>query len=332
MGREIEKLQEVPMDEIDLQDRTFCMSFGWNKKSLCHSIQKRGLITPCLLRRKETKPGYQIVMGFRRLEICKNLDFISIKAFVVDPREMDDEEALLTALYENLSTRGLNVIERSKIMGMLERHLGWKRDRVVKEVLPGMDIQPSTALVDAHLSLLRLIDPLKQFILDEEVTLTNAVRLSPFSHEDQHYLAMVLPRLKLNENILKEFLIFLDELMRREGISLPLILEQAGVLEVVKDDGISKHQRTQRVRKAIWTERYPMLSRMKEEFEGLKKELHLPPEISLKHSPYFEEEGLRVSFRFSEAKKFKEVIKRLHVISDSNKIERLLEIGTKISE
>ncbi len=330
MHEEIETLKKIPLDEIDLQDRTFCMSFGRGKEALYHGIQRRGLITPCLLRHEETAPPYQIVMGFRRIDVCKELGLPYIKAFVADSRQMNDEEALLIALDENLFTRGLNLIERSMVLGTLEGLLGWKRKRIVEEVLPNMGIQPSMALLEAHISILSLKDPLKRYILAEEVSLTNAGRFSLFSHEEQDSLAKLLPRLKLNENTLKEFLIFLEEVMRRDQISLPALLDRARVPVVAGNDRLSKPQRTQRVRKALWAERYPMLSRMEEEFETLKRELHISPEISFQHSPYFEEEGIRVSFRFTHAKKLKEVVKRLHAISQRDEIERLLDVGTEI--
>lgn len=318
------------MDEIDLQDRTFSMSFGRKKEALNSAIRRRGLIHPCLLRQTETNPSYQIVMGFRRIEACRDLGFPSVKAFITNSKQMNDEEALLIALDENISTRGLNVIERSLIMGRLDAHLGWKKERIVEEMLPIMGLQPSMALVEAHLALLSLIDPLKRYIIAEDCSLTNAVKLSSFSQEDQDHLDAVIPMLKLNENTLKEVLAFLEEVMRRDRISLLFLLDRANVLAIVRNDGLSRPQRTQRVRKALWQERYPMLSRMEEEFEGLKRELHLSPGISFHHTPYFEEEGIRVSFRFVDSKKLREVAEKLQSISESDKIARLLEIGTEI--
>jgi ParB/RepB/Spo0J family partition protein len=330
MHGEIEKLKKVPMEAIDLQDRTFSMSFGREKEALISAISRRGLIHPCLLRQTETSPLYQIVMGFRRIEACRDLGFPSIKAFIADSKQMDDEEALLIALDENISTRGLNIIERSLVMGRLDAHLGWKRERIVEEMLPIMGLQPSMALVEAHLALLGLIDHLKLYILAEDCSLTNAVKLSSFSQEDQDHLSVVIPMLKLNENTLKEVLAFLEEVMRRDRISLLSLLDRTNVLAIVRNDGLSRPQRTQRVRKALWAERYPMLSRMEEEFERLKRELHLSPGISFHHAPYFEEEGIRVSFRFVDSKKLREIVEKLHSISERDEIARLLEIGTEI--
>jgi ParB family chromosome partitioning protein len=326
------RLSEVPIEEIDIKDRTLCFSFGRDRDSLKKSIRRRGLLVPCLLREKEGPQAYQIIAGFRRIEASIEIGLKSIKAFVVNRSSMGDEDAIFLSIEENIFTRGLNIIERAMIINIFQAHLGWEKKRIVDEVFPIIGLKPSPDLLDAHYCLLNLIDPLKEYIIREGVSLSNAEKLSSFSRDYQEILAEILPRLKLTENILKEVLTLIAEIMERDGISFPLLLEKSGILDIFKKSNLPRPQLTNRVRYALHSERYPNLQGMEKEFERLKKSLHIPPFLSIDHSPYFEEEGIRVSFRFTNIDDFRQIARWFITVAEREEIKRLLEIGIELKQ
>jgi ParB/RepB/Spo0J family partition protein len=76
-------------------------------QELADSIREQGLIQPVVVR--ETDSGtYQLVAGERRLRACQLLGHLEIQALVV---EMDDKEAALAGLIENLQRADLDPFE-----------------------------------------------------------------------------------------------------------------------------------------------------------------------------------------------------------------------------
>jgi ParB-like chromosome segregation protein Spo0J len=80
--------QMIPLQQIDLSDDTFSVNYLPDLQKLRSSIEKVGLIQPVILRKKSG--GYQIVCGFRRISIMKELGKLEIESKVFEEKEMDE--------------------------------------------------------------------------------------------------------------------------------------------------------------------------------------------------------------------------------------------------
>src|SRR4030043_1485338 len=80
--------QQQPTPHIDLTDETFSVNFMPDLRRLRSSVEEIGLIQPVLLRKKQD--GYQIICGFRRISIVKEMGASDILSMVLDEEEKDD--------------------------------------------------------------------------------------------------------------------------------------------------------------------------------------------------------------------------------------------------
>lgn len=77
-------IKKIPLEQIDLLDETFSINFMPDLQRLRSSIEEMGLIQPLLLREKGDR--YQIICGFRRISVYRELGNHEIEAWVFEKK------------------------------------------------------------------------------------------------------------------------------------------------------------------------------------------------------------------------------------------------------
>jgi len=119
--------------EIDL-DKLVVSKFNVRKNigdisELVNSIRLKGVLQPIVIRPSGNK--YEVVIGSRRLAAARELRLPTIPAII---REMDDREALLESLTENLQRNNLEPREQGEAVNLLVNEFGFTQQRVAREL------------------------------------------------------------------------------------------------------------------------------------------------------------------------------------------------------
>ena len=93
---------------------------------LTDSIKKQGVLSPILVRELGLN-GFEVIAGERRLRSSKMAGLETIPC-LVDQKK--DEDALISALIENLQREDLNPVEEAKGLDRLKREFGLTQDEV----------------------------------------------------------------------------------------------------------------------------------------------------------------------------------------------------------
>jgi ParB family chromosome partitioning protein len=103
----------TPIDQIDANPFQPRSDFNANElESLAESIRVQGVLQPILVRSHPTAPDrYQLVAGERRFRAAMLAGLTEIPTIL---REMDDSDAAVLALVENLQRQDLNAIEEAE--------------------------------------------------------------------------------------------------------------------------------------------------------------------------------------------------------------------------
>lgn len=321
MGRILKK---VGIDTIDSRDHFFCMTFHPNLDCLRRSIGKVGLLQPIIVREKSGGSACQVVCGFKRLTACEQLGLREIEAFSYRKSALDDLEGFHMSLHKNLATRGLNLIEKSMVIDKLIHQFGVSKETIARDYMPMLALQPSLRVLGVVSQLVRLIDEIKRYIVEEKVSLENAAQFLEFSSEDQAEIGGLVSKLKLGENKLKEILTFLRELSLRDGLTVRELVQ--GEIEVVTSDiTLSRVQKTHRVRRRLREMRYPQLMELEKEFREKQRGLGLSPGISLNPPPYFEGEIFKVEFGFKDVGEFKAIVSKLMEVTERRELREMID-------
>ncbi|MBM4341365.1 MAG: hypothetical protein FJ110_17710 [Deltaproteobacteria bacterium] len=315
-------IKEIPLKQIDLSDETFSVNFMLDLRNLRSSIQTAGLIQPVLLRMK--KDSYQIVCGFRRILALRELGTNEIPAMVSEKRGGNDLELFILSLQENLTTRGFNAVEKAIALDKLLHFFKVERSEAIKSYLPLFSLEPNEKILSTFLSLAGMEDEIKAYVLQEEVSRSNIRLLAKMSSEDRMALSPFLSSLKLSENRLREMLTLLNEISRRERISIKEIIDRTEIQEIVSQKELTPIQRTERVKKVFMNLRHPKMRQMEEEFEKKRKALNLVSAISLQHSPYFEGKELRIEFQFRTMEEYRAIVDSLSRLVDKEEFKELI--------
>ena len=95
-------------------------------KELTNSIEKQGVLSPILVRELGLNE-FEVIAGERRLRASKMAGLESIPC-LVDQKK--DQDALISALIENLQREDLNPVEEARGLDRLKREFGLTQDEV----------------------------------------------------------------------------------------------------------------------------------------------------------------------------------------------------------
>ncbi|MDI6775447.1 MAG: ParB/RepB/Spo0J family partition protein [Verrucomicrobiota bacterium] len=151
---------------------------------LVASIRQRGVLQPLFVRR--AGQDYELIAGERRLRAATEVGLKDLPAIVM---EANDNEALLTALVENLQREDLNVLEEAEGYRMLATRFGLTQEQTAQQVgksrssvanttrvldLPKdvRDMLADNRLTPGHAKVLAGVEiPKEQFLLAQRVVL-----------------------------------------------------------------------------------------------------------------------------------------------------------------
>jgi hypothetical protein len=318
-------IQKIPLEQIDLSDETFSVNFMPDLQRLRSSIEERGLIQPVLLREKGDR--YQIVCGFRRISVYHELVNPEIEARVFKGKEMDNLGLFCVSLHENLTTRGFNTLEKAIALDKLVHYFQIDPIVLIKTFLPLFSLEPYEKILKTYLSLARMENEVKSYILEEEVSCSNIRILSHFNSEDRMALLPLFSSLKLGENRLREMLTLLEEISQRDQIRVKDIIHRPEIQAILSQKEFTPSQKTELVKKGLIDFRYPRMRQMEKGFEKKRRDLNLPPHLSLHHQPFFEGGGLRIEFQFETMEEFRSILSSLSVLPEKKEFQEMFEVG-----
>jgi hypothetical protein len=146
----------------------------------------------------------------------------------------------------------------------------------IRTYLPLLSLETSEKILKTFLSLARMEDEVKRYVVKEEVSRSNIRRLAAFNTDDRKAVLSLILCLKLGENRLKEILTLLEEIAKRERCLLKEIVDRPELRAIVSHIELTPSQRTDRVKTALMNLRFPRMHQLEEEFEQKKKALISP--------------------------------------------------------
>ncbi|HUL23428.1 MAG TPA: ParB/RepB/Spo0J family partition protein [Thermodesulfobacteriota bacterium] len=318
-------IQSIPLREIDLSDDTFSVNYLPDLQRLRPSIEQIGLIQPVLLRKKEDH--HQIVCGFRRISLTKELGKLEIESKVVEEKEMDEFQLFSLSLHENQTTRGFNTVEKAIALDKLIHRFQIDPAVVIKTFLPFFSLEPNEKILNTYLSLAQMEDEIKTYVLREEVSRSNIRRLSTLTSDNRRAILSLISSLKLGENRLKEVLTFLEEISRRNRCEGKDIVQRPEIQAILSQKELTPSQKTERIKKVLTDLRYPKLNQLEKTFEKKRKELNLPSNVSLHHPPFFEGKRLKIEFQFETKEEYRFIVESLSSLPDKKEFEEIIQSG-----
>ena len=123
---------------------------------------------------------------------------------------------------------------------------------------------------------------------------------------------------------MREILSFLEEITKRDGLTIREIVKQPEIQAVLSQQDLTPSQRADRIKKALLGLRYPRMYNMETKFEKKRKELSLPSNVSLQHQPFFEGKGLKMEFQFETVEEYQSMLSSLSKLADKKEFSEMI--------
>jgi len=299
-----------------MRDERFRISYFLDLEALARSIGASGLLSPPLVRASGKR--FVLVSGWKRVLACQEAGVVEIPALVTD--EKDDLKLFLAIVEENRSHRTLSLTEKAETLKKLQA-LGLGQEALIRDIMPALAL-PATAL---HLrclnGLARARRDVKRYAHEKEIPLSLLESVLRFGDADRsRLLPMLFP---LGQNKQRELLDDLRGIIRRDGVTVRRVLSDGAIGEALSSEALSQLQKADRVRGLLRKLRYPALSAQQGAFDAALRNLGRPREIAIQPSPFFEDEGVSVSFRFKSAAELRDRLRKLERLASRPELLRL---------
>ncbi len=286
------------------------------------SIQASGIRTPVFV--QKTQKGYRLLSGFHRYRIALELGLESIPASPV-PDGVPVENAFHDVLLEHMVHRSLNLIEKARILGILDRLCSsWESMR--EHFLPLLELPPKTEILQDVRDLLTLSPNIQRYIEKYDLSLKQAVRFGRFSPEDQDFFGGLALELDIRSVELSSMMAAFQDIAGREGLSVTQVSESLGCPKIMTDSQRTRQQRIARIRTELERRQYPKIYAWNESVENLKKEMELPEQVRLSWDRSLESPGIRITLDLRSGEVLREALRHLTKRENQERIEEMLRV------
>lgn len=182
----LKRIYEIPLDEIDpFPEHPFKVKDDEDMQNLIESIRTQGVITPCMVRRKEDG-RYELVSGHRRKRAC---ELLGMKTLRCEVAHISRDEATILMTESNFQRSRILPSEKAfayrmrleamkRLPGRPSRNAGpvgpnYRSDEALAE-----QVDDSARQIKRYIRLTELIPELLELVDDGKIALRPAVELS----------------------------------------------------------------------------------------------------------------------------------------------------------
>lgn len=310
------------IDDSDIEEiPAFQLSWDFDDAGLVESLKIAGQISPLVLWPRDE--SLYLLCGGRRRNAMRKIGLSKFKAFIL-PDGVNEKEALVIAVEDNLG-RPLNDAEKTLIIGRLARQMDPAEilDRYMKRLgLPARKI-----FLERYVKMNRLNENEMNALAAGDLDPETAEILLGLPEEDKNAVMELFDQLKPGRNKRRLLITWIEEIGRREKISIKDVLASPAVTELLEAENLNRPMKENAVRDLIRRRRYPELTRLEDEKAILLKKLNLPFSVKLAIPDNFEGLNCRLEFDFTNMKTLADGARVIAHLAEDSDMAALLELG-----
>jgi ParB-like chromosome segregation protein Spo0J len=302
-------LYHVGVNDIEILPGPYSMSFGFDIEPLIGSIRNVGLVN-CPLLKKDGDEKLEIIIGYRRIHALKSLGVDRIPCRIVSCAEFTPLDCLLLNLYDNLSTRKFNEVEKGMVLRRLSQ---WtERDEIMNRYMGLLQLPSHERTLDFYLRLdQELDDEIKMAIINGHLSLHAAKRFLDLDNKAKSVIFKLISNLKLNINQQKQLFEYLDDISNKYKMPIADILEEETLKKICCNTRMNNPQKAVSVLRVLRSKIFPRLIEAEENFNRATSALGLPEGVRINYPPFFESPNYRLEVPFKNGKELIEKIAKL---------------------
>ncbi len=295
--------QPVNLNQIDELPGPYCMSYGFDTTPLADSIRRIGLINSPILVRKGEGGGeieFVVVAGFRRIKALKVLGEMHIPCRILPP-ETPPRKCLLINLYENLTHRDFNPVEKGMALARL---LEWVPAKEVVETFMSLFDLPSHEetlhfFVQIETAFERQA---KDLLAGGDLSTKAAKLLLEMDSTAREKFCRYFSIIKFSKNQQTQFIDFIHDLSHIEDDAAVRLLDGPELTDICDNKQMNNPQKARALITLLRSRRLPHLVKAEKGFRRMVEKLALPAGYQITPPPFFEAPHYRLEISFENGK------------------------------
>ncbi len=264
------------------------------------SFRNSGILTPpCLLPQGES--GFILLTGYKRLRfwIQENpKKSIVCKCFHATPAA---RQCLAIALDDQkFGNKELTLAEQARFIQLASTVLPETEKEKLAELLPLLGLKRNPQLLKNLLTLAQEPQELLQATHNGEISLQIYTELQKLKQQDRTALLSLFSRLRLGGGKQRRFLLQLRDCAYTHSQSIADLLQQQDLLNITEHRKLTISQKIQHLSSLLQAMLQPSLHREEKSFQEQVRELELPENYALEHSPSFEKDEITLKITFAD--------------------------------
>ena len=316
----------VPVADISLGDGVYVVTYRPQMERLVDSVARVGVLSPLHLRRSAPRGPLQLVAGSKRLSAARQAGLATVPALIHEAGELSEKQGFLLAVHDNLACRSFNAVEKARVLRRLRRDFQYSDEALIEEFCPLLELPPRAHALQAYCTLATLDDALQAATVEYALPVDVALWVGGLDIADRQAVLPMFTSLQLGSNRAQECAAHIDEVCQRDACTAAALFERLGIAALLADAQRSGPQKREAVRNALRQARYPQLTAHEQRYREAARRLRLPPAVSLRPPPYFENSQYQVSFSFSRKQELRNAAQRLLDAADSEAMDDLLDL------
>jgi ParB family chromosome partitioning protein len=237
----------------------------------------------------------QVVSGFARAAICKELDHREITVNLL-PESVGMEACACLAVADNSGQRPLNTMEQARAVALLERLIAPEK---LEAFLPLVFGRPSPISFAKKIAALVQLPPSLHLPLAlGKISLPVAQRLCKMPQTEALALGGLIAGLPLSVSKQKEIFDHIEQIAAREETNAADVLDEPDFRQILQGSQSDANVTANLVRAWLKMRRFPNLEKAMQDFDSALADLSLPPSISWQAPPFLEGTVHRLALRF----------------------------------
>jgi hypothetical protein len=295
--------------EIDLNDHTIYFPYFLDDHNLINSIREAGIINPPML--KDLPEGKPIpVLGRRRIQAAFEIGLSQITVNVL-PKETPIREAYEIAFWDNCSHRRFDDALKSIVIhNLLEL---FPMDRVYEVFLPVLGINPYGPVIAKFRAVGSLDDQSLELLSAGRILTKTAFTLTRMILEDREFILSLSGLPGMNANKFDEVAQSLYDLSIISNCTIRQLAENKELKDMLLSPQIAGRSKAEELRTLIRKWKFPELVEMDNAFRTWLKSFSLPKNISVGHTPSFEDDKLNIGISVNSYGEALEILDKLGI-------------------
>ncbi|SFM74249.1 hypothetical protein [Thermodesulforhabdus norvegica] len=283
-------------------------------------IERTGvLLCPLWVRRQGTQ--YLLVDGYCRILWAERRN--GRVPCIVFPESIPERELLSWKVFELLSRRDPDIIEKARIVKALSYF--YPPDEIKERFFPLLKIPRKPRMFKTMLLIAGLDQDEVAEVVAGRVSEKVLFRIVWWDERSRRACVELLSILKCSVSLQRELVELIDDIARLDNTSRAEVIEQEEVRRVIHDSGLTPRNKTEFLRSFLRRRLYPALDRRERSFRKILKELSLPPDITLKPPEFFEGDEWNLNVSFADVEELRNRLEKLLRKETISGLKKILE-------